>query len=459
MDLVAESAASPSLLRRLLLLAWPVVVQRATQAVIGLADAVMVAPLGEASLAAVTTGGLDAFVVIILPMGTVFIVQSFAAQLSARGQWMAAKRYAWYGLLVAGVAAGVGVLAMLAVPASVAWLGYSPQVSTLLSTYLTIRLLSVGPAVATEVLCTWYGGLGNTRLAMRCGVTAMVANLVLNYLLIEPRWGLPGFGVGGAAAASVAASCIGLFPAAYAFLAGLGLPQVLPPSRLQWAELRRMLRFGLPNGVNWFLEFGAFVLFINLVIGHLGTSAMAAFNVVLQLSSVAFMPAFGIGSGVAILVGEAIGAGDKDRVPKIVRMGLSVTGVWMGSVGLSYVLVPEWLMSFFDADSGSQFTAIGIHMLIYGCIWQLFDALGITLGESLRAAGDTAWPMWVRIVLAWGLFLPGSWWLVIEGGRGVDAAMGSVVAYMGLLSVALIVRFLSGRWRAIQLVEEPVLEA
>lgn len=281
---------------------------------------------------------------------------------------------------------------------------------------------------------------------------------MLNYLLIEPRWGLPGYGVAGAAVASVLASCIGLAPAAYAFLSGLGQPQRLGPSPLQRAELWRMLRFGLPNGVNWFLEFSSFVLFINVVVGHLGTSAMAAFNVVLQLSSVAFMPAFGVGSGVAILVGEAIGMGDKDRVPKIVRLGLSVTGAWMISVGLSYVLVPEWLMSFFQADEGSQFMELGVHMLVYGCFWQLFDALGITLGESLRATGDTAWPMWVRIVLAWGLFMPGSWWTVVVGGGGVDTAMSWVIGYLALLSIALVARFASGRWRHIQLVEEPVLE-
>ncbi len=450
-------APTAAILRRLLSLAWPVVIQRATQSVIGLADALMVAPLGEASLAAVTTGSLNAFVVIILPMGTVFIVQSFAAQLAAKQQWATARHYGWYGLGVAGVAAIAGALAILAVPSGVASLGYPSEVDTLLIAYLSIRLISVGPAVATEALCNWYGGLGNTRLAMICGLSAMGANLGLNYLLIEPRLGLPGYGVAGAATASVAASCIGLLPVLYAFLARLGMPQRAAATPLSWAEVTRMLRFGLPSGVNWFLEFGAFVLFINLVIGHLGTSAMAAFNVVIQLSSVAFMPAFGVGTSVAILVGEAIGQQRKDHVPQLVRIGLTVTGLWMVSIGLSYVLVPEWLMSFFDADKGSEFMALGVHMLFYGCLWQLFDALGITLGESLRAAGDTAWPMWMRIALAWGFFMPGSWWMVVRGGGGVDTAMSWIIVYMALLSAALIARFASGRWRQIELVEETAL--
>ena len=76
---------------------------------------------------------------------------------------------------------------------------------------------------------------------------------------------------------------------------------------LNLQELWRVLRFGLPNGVNWFLEFAAFVLFINVVVAHLGTTVLAAFNVVMQINSISFMPAFGVSSAGAIFVGEATG--------------------------------------------------------------------------------------------------------------------------------------------------------
>ncbi len=102
MDAAAPATTTPSL-RSLLSLAWPIVLSRATQSVMGFFDALMVAPLGEESLAAVTTGALNTFAFIIMPMGTVFILQSFAAQLRGRGDAAALPRYAWYGLLLAVV--------------------------------------------------------------------------------------------------------------------------------------------------------------------------------------------------------------------------------------------------------------------------------------------------------------------------------------------------------------------
>jgi MATE family multidrug resistance protein len=88
--------------RQLFTLAWPIVLARSAQAAIGFADAAMIAVLGKDALAATTTGALNTFALFILPMGLVFIVQSFAAQLLGQGDLAGARRYAWYGLLVAG---------------------------------------------------------------------------------------------------------------------------------------------------------------------------------------------------------------------------------------------------------------------------------------------------------------------------------------------------------------------
>src|SRR5690242_15242898 len=101
------------MLRTLLSLAWPIVIARATQAIIGFTDALMVAPLGEDTLAAVTTGALDVLTFVMLPMGTVFILQSFAAQLRGRGDMEGVRRFAIYGLVFAAFA---GVTAAAAIP-------------------------------------------------------------------------------------------------------------------------------------------------------------------------------------------------------------------------------------------------------------------------------------------------------------------------------------------------------
>jgi MATE family multidrug resistance protein len=129
-------------------------------------------------------------------------------------------------------------------------------------------------------------------------------------------------------------------------------------------------------------------------------------------------------------------------------------------VGLTYLLFPQVLLGLFQTEGSTtaeDFVAVGTLMLTFGCFWQCFDAAAMTVSEALRAAGDTAWPMWARIVLAWGLFFPGGWLTVVYAGGGVAVTMSWVVGYLALLAIVLVLRFLSGRWRYIQLVEEVVV--
>ncbi len=443
------------MLRTLLSLAWPIVIARATQAVVGFSDALMVAPLGEDTLAAVTTGALDVLTFVMLPMGTVFILQSFAAQLRGRGDMAGVRRYALYGLVFAAVAGAIAALAIPFVPAVLALLDYSEPVQRQMAEYLAPRLLSVAAIVGTEALNNWYGGLGNTRIALWVGVLTMVLNIIGNYALIEPRFGLPGYGAVGAAWASSLATWAGFLFVLWLFSRGTGHDLPSGPSRLRMHELWRVVRFGLPSGVNWFLEFAAFALFINVVVGHLGTTVLAAFNVVFQINSISFMPAFGVASAGAILVGEAIGKRALDQVWPIVRMTLIVTSVWMVSVGVIYFLMPTQLMALFQSDEvpAAELARVGATMLGLCAVWQLFDAMTITFSEALRSAGDTAWPMTARILLAWFGFTPLAWAAVFWFGGGVVTVMWSVILYIAVLAVVLAVRYQSGRWKSIELVQ------
>jgi MATE family multidrug resistance protein len=412
-----------------------------------------VAPLGEESLAGVTTGAFNTFCFVILPMGTSLILQSFVAQLRGRGEFGAVRRYAWYGLVLALGAALAAACAIPLVPLVLHRFGYAPGVERSMTTYMTIRLWSIGAVVGTEALGNWFGGMGNTRVAMVAGATAMAVNVLGCFSLILPRFGLPGFGVAGAGVASVLASWSGFAVAAIAFWRAGANEST---GRLRFSEFLRVLRFGIPNGTNWFLEFAAFAIFINVVGGHLGTSVLAAFNIVIQINSIAFMPAWGVSTAGAILVGEAIGRRAQGEVWPLVRLTGVVAIGWMVAVGLLYLVAPAALVGLF-VSSDSPIVAVGVTMLTLSALWQLFDGVGITLSEALRAAGDTSWTMAARIVLAWGVFLPLAWTTVLWRGGGVISFMLVLVTYLALLAAALAWRFASGRWREIQLLEPSVI--
>lgn len=194
----------PALLR----LAWPIIISRSTQVVVGLADAIMVAHLGESALAAATTGSMNSTLVFMLPMGSVFIVSSFASQSFGAGDLAGARRYAFYGLVI-GVLAQVLCLALLPLLSpGLSLFEYTPEVREGVHSYLQVRLLSGGFVVGFEALANYYAGLGNTRLPMVASLVAMVLNILGNWLLIDGHLGAPALGVTGAAWASAGSTGI-----------------------------------------------------------------------------------------------------------------------------------------------------------------------------------------------------------------------------------------------------------
>jgi MATE family multidrug resistance protein len=439
----------PGLLR----LAWPIIVSRSTQVVVGLADALMVAHLGETAMASVTAGAMNSYAAFIFPMGVSFIVQSFSSQLSGRGDAVAARRYGWYGLMVSGLAQVLALATIPLLPWIFGFFPYSPEVAAGLCTYLSIRFLSTGAGVGIEALGNYYGGTGNTSILMKANIAAMLLNILVNWLLIDGNLGFPALGFRGAAWGSVISVSL-----AFGGFFGVFLYQGRRLGRLglKASEFLRMMRFGLPAGLNWSFEFFAWILFVNVVVASLGTSAIAALMAVIQINTFSFMPAFGLGSAGAILVGQSVGQGRKDEVPAIVRLTFFTSSTWMCLVGAGYFFFPAALLSPFVPGQGldSAFMTVGVTMLTVSAFWQIFDAAGITVSEALRACGDTSYPMWARGALAWGVFLPCSWVQVRHFGGTEMAAVAWVLVYLGLLALMLYFRFKSGAWRRIELVEE-----
>lgn len=450
----APASVAPISFHALLVLAWPVVISRLSQTVITLSDAAMVAhaDLGEVAIAATTAGGLNAVLMMILPMGMVFLVGSFASQLFGRGDFARARRYGWYGLVLAAITEVVAIATLPFVGSLVGALDFDPGVHALMTDYLVLRLISAGPAVGIEALGSYYGGLGRTQIQMRANLLAMGLNVVLNWVLIYGHLGAPALGVQGAALASSLATLIA-FGCVLAYFLREARRAGGAGSDLSRAEFFRLVRFGLPNGINWTFEFLAFLLFQNLVVGHLGTTALAAFGIVIALNSASFMPAFGVSSAGAILVGQAIGSGRKDEVPRAFFLTLRTVTAWQGMVGLVYLLLPELLFSAFvenDAEHAALFE-VGVRMLQLSCAWQIFDAAAMSLSEAMRGAGDTQFPMWARLVIAWGVFFPGSYVCVHHLGWTDVGALLWLAFYLCVLSCALALRFYGGAWRRIEL--------
>jgi len=125
----------------------------------------------------------------------------------------------------------------------------------------------------------------------------------------------------------------------------------------------------------------------------------------------------------------------------------------MGAIGATYLVFPGQLLSLFASDRSRELVAIGTTMLVVSAAWQLTDAIGMTLAETLRAAGDTAWPATARLILAWLVFVPAAFLVVLRFAGGPSGAMLCLVGYLGLLAGAFAWRFRGGAWKRIELIE------
>lgn len=456
---MSNDSVDPSA-RQLLALAWPIIISRSAQTVISVSDAFMVAPLGEEALAATTTGALNLFALFILPMGVVFIISSFASQLFGRGDHGAARRYGFYGVAFCLLLEILYLGVIGFVPSVVGLLDYSPNVKRLMVEYSQARLIGGGAAIGLEALGNYYGGLGNTRLPMATQILCMILNVGLNWVLIHGHLGAPALGVQGAAFASSISTIVGFTVLFGCFLRGIGEDAAARKQRgaFQAREFFRMLRFGIPSGINWFVEFAAFTLFVNVVLNGLGTTTLAAFMAAMQINQVSFMPAFGLTSAGAILVGQSIGAKAFDAVPKTVRLTAVATCAWQGTVALIYIVFSKYVMLPFSppGSEGAAFLEIAAHVLVLSSTWQLTDALSMSFAEALRAAGDTTFTAWARAIIAWVLFVPGAYVSVKMLGGGIGWAVFWLSFYLGVLAFVLWWRFRSGVWKTLDLTGQEV---
>ena len=219
-----------------------------------------------------------------------------------------------------------------------------------------------------------------------------MVNAVGNYLLIFGHLGFPEMGIAGAAVATV----IGWGVRAGILTVAILLPEFDRKYNTRHSmafdgnKVKGMLRVGLPTTVQWLVDIGAWLVFLAVIMPGYGVHAAAASNVGLQYMHLSFMPALGIGIALCSQVGFAIGEGRPEQAVLKSRVAMRLTGIYMGAIGLLFVLAGRQLMGLMNDDP--QVIDAGVWVLIGVAIFQIFDAMCITYTNSLRGAGDTRWP-------------------------------------------------------------------
>ncbi len=444
--------------REVLVVGLPLVASMVSGTVMQFTDRMFLAHHSLEALAASLSGSITNFVFMAFFVGVASYVNVFVAQYTGAGQPGNVGAALWQGLwfsLLAGVA-----LALLSLPGG--WIfalaGHAPEIQEMEVAYYRILCWGSGLAVLGMCLSTFYSGRGLTRTVAVVNMIGAALNIPLDYALINGAWGFPALGIRGAGIATVTAwGVTALLFAALVFTRGnearFGVRSRWRPDRKLFA---RLMRFGLPGGAQLFLDVFGFTVFI-LLIGRLGTTELAASNLVFSLDHFAFMPMVGLHIAIETLVGQALGAGDPGRAEEVTRSALHLALAWALSLAAVFLLVPEPLVAAFrPADmTPAQYAPVmtmGSLLLVVVAFYTLFDGVALVHFGALKGAGDTGFVMLCQSVCSLLLQVLPVWLLVEVLGWGVYWCWGTLAVSLAVLALAARLRYAGGRWKAMSVI-------
>jgi putative MATE family efflux protein len=351
------------------------------------------------------------FIALVIDVGagaSVLIGQAWGAREPHKVKAIAGTALALGGLIGLG-AAVLGEL--FARPALVA-LGTAPELLPQAVAYARVVMLSM-PLLLVFILFTQLlRGVGDTVTPLRALCLSTGLGLVLTPALIRGWGGLPQLGVASAAVAG-AVSFAAALTFLWFYLRRKGHPlapdaELLRDLRIDPKLLRAVLRIGVPTGVQMVTIAMAELAILGLVNGY-GPDATAAYGAVNQIVNYVQFPAMSIAITASILGAQAIGAGRSERLPAIVRTGLSLNVLLTGSlVGLGY-FTSRWLLGFFiTAEPVLAMAQTLLHVMLWASV--VFGMQAVVAGV-MRASGT----VWVPTAISVGCIalvqLPAAHWL------------------------------------------------
>jgi MATE family multidrug resistance protein len=445
-----------TLLRRLLAIALPMVVSQASDSIMMFVDRLFLSRLGEAYLSASMSGGLTQFMVSSLFIGTVGYTNAVVAQLFGAERYDRCAVATVQGLILALVCYPI-ILAISPLARYLFVLAGQTDLQVALG-FQYFRVLIYGSVflVLRFAISGFFLGIGRTRVVMIANLVGMLVNIPANYVLIYGKLGFPALGLTGAALGTILGSftmCAILF-AYYLRPANRRDFATHRGFRLELQTMKTLVRFGVPAGFEMFLNVTAFNLFVQFMLSY-GTGVAAAVTITFNWDIVAFIPMLGMSFAVTALVGQFVGARDYDTAKKAAYLSLRVAWIYSGTMVVIFVTATRALVGTFASGFGAEGPAIArlaTILLRLAALYILADSAQLVFAGALRGAGDTRWVMYISVGLHWAFSI-----LAIVLIRVVRvspvAAWTSFIVFVMLLGVGMFLRFRSGRWQEIRMIE------
>jgi MATE family multidrug resistance protein len=449
----------PGGIREMLVIALPMVASSACDTVMIFTDRLFLSRVGSEQMSAAMGGGLTSFMLTTFFLGLTGYCTALVAQYLGAGRKIRCAAVITQGLIICLLAYPVilacrplghrlfdvmGIVAEQLVPQKI---------------YFNILLYGVIIGLVRNCLSCFFSGVGRTRIVMLSAMTAMSVNVVLNYILIFGKCGFPALGIAGAAYGTIIGGICGLMVLVGAYFGKNNRREyaIRQSFRYDGEVMKKLLHFGSPSGLEFFLNLLAFDVMV-LMFHSRGLVAAAAVTVVFNWDMVSFIPLIGVNIGVISLVGRYMGARQPDTAHRATMSGLKLAWAYSFCTLIMFAFFPEFLVGVFrparpDAIFAEAFP-VAVFMLRLAALYVMADAMMLVFGGALRGAGDTFWVMCISVGTHWTLvavvavalrvldFTPSSAWVML-------------CTVLMLFSGILYLRYRSGKWRTIEVVESP----
>ncbi len=434
-------------------LVWPVLVEQLLVMLVGFSDTLLAGHyLADADLAAMTVIAYSMWFLSNLFSIVAIGAVAMTARFVGAQDWDGANRVTNQAFLLGAAVAVVFTTTLwLGTEHFTALLGLEGEPARLATRYLKI-LIPVLPLMMLEAV-----GIGCLRGAGDM-VTGLVSMVFVNIVNIGVSWSLVG-GVGpvpalGWDALAIGTTCGhavgGLIPFGV-LLAGRANLRVQRRMlvRPDVALMRRILRIGLPGGIDVLSLVGLQMVYLSIISG-LSTDELAAHGVAIRIESIAYLPGYAFQVAAATLTGQYLGAHDLRRASRSVVVACAINGTLLTGAGLLLFFGAGPLVALFLSNEQRGVAAIAPGLLRIVSVAMPPLGLAQVLTGALRGAGDTRWPLAITFLGFLGVRLPVAYLLVIHWQWGITGAWYAMVVDVLLRCGLIAVRFASGGWKKVR---------
>ena len=413
--------------KRNLTLAFPVMIGSLGHVMVGVADSVMVGQyLGAIPLAAVSLANSVFHIPFVFAIGVAFGLTPLVANADGEGD-IAKSAGLWRNAFYVNLVFGILLTAlMIALKPVLGMMDQEPEVVEYAGPFFSIISYSMIPFLLFLNLKQFAEGLSDTAAATRISIAANFLNVALNYVLINGKFGFPEMGLNGAALASLI-SRIFMFVGLWLYIKlhkkfkSFWLAR--KNTKINWQYIKSILGIGVPSGMQYIFEVGAFAISA-ILIGMIGALPQAAHQVSISLASISYMAASGLSAAASIRIGNQLGKKDYHTLKLAGITLFRMVVMFMAFTGIVFLFGRFYWPSLFTDNE--TVVAIAANLLIITFLFQISDGVQVVAQGALRGLSDVKTPTLLTFISYWIVSLPMAYIL------GFYTELGVIGVWIGL---------------------------